>query len=82
MKINLRRAFANIIRNILSSKEKLFHHPKYLMSGLRVLLHNVDELPFKSSQLHYAPYFEKIHFVVTPVITRIDDSLIHFTPEE
>jgi hypothetical protein len=66
----------------MDTKKKFFHHPKYLMNGVRFFIHNVDELPFKSNQLYWAQYYRTTHFIVTPVATKLDDSLIEFTPEK
>jgi hypothetical protein len=63
-------------------RTKIFNHPKYLMSGARLMIHDVNEIPFKSSQVHYVQYLNYSNFGVKPVITRIDDSLIEFSPEE
>jgi hypothetical protein len=82
VKLQRRRHYAHWLDVLLDSKEKLFDHPKYLMNGVRFYIHNVDELPFKANQLYYAQYHRTTHFLVTPVITKIDDSLIEFTPEK
>lgn len=52
------------------------------MHGVRFFIHNVDELPFKANQLYFAQYNKITHFMVTPVMMRIDDSLTQFTPEK
>lgn len=67
---------------MFDAKEPMFKHPKYLMSGTRFYIHNVDELPFKANQLYYAEYNKITHFMVTPVITNIDDSLAELLPVE
>jgi hypothetical protein len=82
LQTSLRRGIRNIWEAIQDSNEKLFSHPNYLMNGVRYFFHNADELPFKKVQVHYAPYFEKVYFLVTPVITQIDDSLVAFSPEK
>lgn len=66
--------------NLLSYS--FFHHRKYLINGARLMFHDVNEFPFKTSQLHYAPYLKTTDFIVVPKVEMIDDSLIIFTPEE
>lgn len=82
VRLQRRRNFYDTFRRLIESKKKLFHHPKYLMNGVRFFIHNVDELPFKANQLHFAQYYRTTHLIVTPKITRIDDSLTEFTPEK
>ena len=77
-----RREYNDHQSALLFSNDPLFHHPKHVISGGRFMFHNSDELPFKSSQVYFVPYWNVSNFFVTPVITRIDDSLISFTPEE
>jgi hypothetical protein len=70
------------MKRLRDTKEKFYHHPKYLMNGVRFYIHNVDELPFKTNQLYFTQYQKITNFMVTPVITKVDDSLIGFTPEK
>jgi hypothetical protein len=77
-----RRMFTNFLERLADNRKAFFKHPKYLMNGVRFYIHNVDELPFKANQLYYAQYHRKTQFMVTPIITKIDDSLIGFTPEK
>lgn len=77
-----RRNFDSVEDSMFHANDPLFHHPKHVISGGRFMFHNTDELPFKSSQVYFVPYWNVSTFFVTPVVTRIDDSLIGFTPEE
>lgn len=76
------RDYEDILFQFLKRKSYFTTHPKYLISGTRFMFHDSYELPFKSSQVIYAPYWNISYFMVTPVVTMIDDSLIGFTPEE
>jgi hypothetical protein len=82
LELSLKLSYRNVWKELSQSEEKLFHHPNYLMNAFRVMIHNTDELPFKANQLYYAPYFETANFLVTPVITQIDDSLISLSTKK
>lgn len=77
-----RQMYHSFIETLIYGDLKFFHHPKYVMNAGRVMFHRVDELPFKTSQVFYAGYLNKTKFLVTPVITQLDDSLIASKPEE
>jgi hypothetical protein len=62
--------------------EKLFEHPKGVINGARLMYHDPYELPYQSIQSVYIPYKNTTYYLVTPVMTKIDESLISFPPEE
>lgn len=62
--------------------DRFFNHPKLLIDGARLMFHDVNEIPFKTNQVYYAPFMNTTDFIVTPDMDQIDDSLMGFTPEE
>jgi hypothetical protein len=77
-----RKQLLDLFSDTFFPSGKLFEHPKGIISGAHLMYHDPYELPFQSIQSVYAPYSNTTYYLVTPVMTKIDESLISFPPEK
>jgi hypothetical protein len=77
-----RKKVLEIFSQLLFGKTKLFEHPKGVINGAHLMYHDPYELPFQPIQSVYAPYSNTTYYLVTPMMTKIDESLISFPPEK